>query len=206
MRCSAEQWQAFVNELGSIPYRFEFDAYAWADSIPSARLPENVVINIMPYLAEELELIRRLREGNYDACYLPLWREPSHRLFSRTSLSSKLTTYVAAGLPVIVDGPKESAAWELVSRYSAGVLMGEEWGGGEVGGRRGEGGQRTEAQGERELAADVTRMNADERGERRGEGRRGRGSPQGTAPPTLREEQGIAAGTAPPTLGRGKNG
>lgn len=123
MRCSCEQWQTFVDELGKLPYRFEFDAYAWEDSIPKAELPSNVKVSIQPYLVDERDLIRRLQEGGYDAAYLPLWRESARLLFSRTSLSSKLTTYAAAGLPVIVDGPEDSAAWELVRRHEAGLVL-----------------------------------------------------------------------------------
>jgi len=33
-----------------------------------------------------------------------------------------MITYTAAGLPVIVDGPEDSAAWQLVKTYGAGVL------------------------------------------------------------------------------------
>ena len=45
------------------------------------------------------------------------------QLFTRTSLSSKLVTYCAAGLPVIVDGPADSVVWKLVDRHKAGILL-----------------------------------------------------------------------------------
>lgn len=121
MRCAADQWQRFLERLGALPYRIELDAYAWADSIPVATLPVNVTLSVMPYLEDEQELVRRLQSGGYHAAYLPLWLDARRALFSRTSLSSKLTTYAAAGLPVLVDGPAESAAWTLVNRYQAGL-------------------------------------------------------------------------------------
>lgn len=123
MRCSAGQWQGFLDQLATLPYRFEFDAYAWQDSIPKAQIPENVNVNMMPYLVEERKLIRRLHAGGYDASYLALWLEPEKRQFCRTSLSSKLTTYVAAGLPVIYHGPPDSEAWRLISSHNAGVFL-----------------------------------------------------------------------------------
>jgi hypothetical protein len=137
MRCSLAQWQDFLQAFGELPYKFVFDAYVWEDSIPKARMPDNVAVRIMPYLADERELIARLQNGRYDAAYLPLWRESDKQLFVRTSLSSKLTTYAAAGLPVLVDGPAESAAWELVNRYGAGVLVEAKSGKGEAGGAGG---------------------------------------------------------------------
>jgi hypothetical protein len=55
-----------------------------------------------------------------------LYKEKDRGLFARTSLSAKLTTYAAAGIPVIVDGPEDSAAWRLVKEYGAGVLCGDD--------------------------------------------------------------------------------
>lgn len=121
MRVSLTQWQTFLGHLGSLPYTFEFDAYAWGDSIPRTAYPGNVTVKVPPYIEREEELVRRLQEGGYDACYLPLWREAERQLFGKTSLSSKLTTYAAAGLPVIVDGPEESVAGALVRQFGAGV-------------------------------------------------------------------------------------
>ena len=123
MRCSPTQWQGFLDRLSALPYQFEFHAYAWRDSVPQAALPGNVRIDYQDYVEKEEELVRRLQNGDYDACYLALWDEPEKRLFARTSLSCKLATYAAAGLPVIYDGPEDSAAWPLIGKFGAGIRI-----------------------------------------------------------------------------------
>jgi hypothetical protein len=129
MRCSTLQWQGFLDQLAASPFQFEFHAYAWRDSVPEAKLPDNVRIEYQAYVEDERELVRQLQSRGYDACYLALWQAQDRHLFARTSLSSKLTTYVAAGLPVIYHGPVASEAWRLISKYNAGILISEDQGG-----------------------------------------------------------------------------
>jgi hypothetical protein len=120
------QWSEFLAILSGIPFRFEIAAFAYADLFPDVALPANVTLRAEPYVETEADVIRTFRELGVHACYLGLYREPERLLFGRTSLSAKLTTYLAAALPVIVDASADSAAWRLVERYGAGVRCGED--------------------------------------------------------------------------------
>lgn len=122
-RVGPAQWQAFLDRLRDLPFQFELVAFAAPDSIPAAVLPSNVRIDWQAYVAQESDLIRAFRARGVCAAYLGLWNEPERGLFCRTSLSSKLTAYAAAALPVIVDGPRDSAAWALVGKYGAGIRL-----------------------------------------------------------------------------------
>jgi hypothetical protein len=100
----------------------EILAFAWSDSLhKDVCLPAAVSLHRRPYLESEQDLIKVLREDCVDAGYLGLNVERQWRTFATTSLSSKLVTYAAAGIPIIVDGPEESVAWRLVRKYGAGV-------------------------------------------------------------------------------------
>ena len=123
LRVGAGQWQRFVNALGACEGRFEVEAFAWQDSMPSVEMPSNVTVRCRPYLEREQDLLKELRDGGYAAAYLGLWREARRRLFVSTSLSSKLVTYAAAGLPVLYDGPDETVVWRLLSQYGGGVML-----------------------------------------------------------------------------------
>lgn len=64
------------------------------------------------------ELVEILSE--FDFAFLPYPTDPEMALVSETSFPSKLTSYVAAGLPILYLGPVEgSAAWEYI--YSTGI-------------------------------------------------------------------------------------
>jgi len=122
LRTSAGQWESFLRLLGDLPFRLEIVAFTERSSLPAVDLPGNVSFKFQEYVKTEKEVVRSLRDQGVYACYLGLWREPERRLFARTSLSAKLSTYAAAALPVIVDGPRDAAAWRLVEQYGAGIL------------------------------------------------------------------------------------
>ena len=122
MRTTPAQWFGFLNELSALHRDVELVIYAYKAMFPVVELPSRVRLRFESFLPEA-ELIRALQDADIDACYLGLWKEPERRLFAQTSVSAKLTTYAAAGLPVIVDGPEDSAAWILVGKYEAGVLV-----------------------------------------------------------------------------------
>ena len=126
MRVSAVQWQAFLALLGRLPYEFEIVSYAYDGLSHDVPRPGNVAIAARPFAETESTLIRELGSAGLHGCYLGLWKEPARRLFGQTSLSAKLASYAAAGCPIIVDGPADSAAWLLVRQYGAGVLCGED--------------------------------------------------------------------------------
>lgn len=125
MRVSARQWGAFLELLGSLPFEFEMTMFAYDDLFHNVGAPGNVALRFRPYAGGERDVIEEFRGSGVHACHLGLWKEKERSLFVRTSLSAKLTTYAAAGVPVIVDAPEDSAAWRLVKAYGAGVLCGE---------------------------------------------------------------------------------
>ena len=122
MRISREQWLAFLNLLGQLPFKFEIIAFADKDHFHHVELPSNVEMKPQPYAATEADVVRGFRDTGVHACHLGLWKEENRALFGGTSLSAKLITYAASGLPIIVDGPSKSVAWRLVKKHGAGVL------------------------------------------------------------------------------------
>jgi hypothetical protein len=122
-RVSDRQWASFVSALGSLPWSVEIHAFASPVCFHDAHLPKNVRLIYRDYLDSEKDVIVALRSAGVHATYLGLWREPERGFFARTSLSSKLTTYAGVGVPVIADTPADAAAWKLLDRYGAGVLL-----------------------------------------------------------------------------------
>ena len=123
---SDRQWEGFLNLLGVMPLQFEIHAFARREYFHDTPTPHNVELRFLPFAPTEADVMRHFRENRVSACYMGLWKDPARALFANTSLSSKLTTYAATGLPVIVDGTQESVAWKLVERYGAGVLCGSD--------------------------------------------------------------------------------
>lgn len=122
MRIGEPQWRDFLGLLGQLPFKFEILLFADKGYLFNVPLPGNVTIAVQGYVDTEENLVRRMVDLQVHAGYLGLWKEAEMSLFCRTSLSSKLTTYAAAGLPVVVDGPEDSVAWQMVKKYGAGVL------------------------------------------------------------------------------------
>lgn len=124
MRILKSEWRRFLSLLAQSPFLFEICAFVEPSAFFDAPFPDNVKIQFEPYQPDEEALIRKFRTLHVHAAYLGLTRKPEQACFARYSLSSKLTAYVAAGLPVIVDGPVDSEAWRLVREYGAGILCG----------------------------------------------------------------------------------
>ncbi|MDA0990520.1 MAG: hypothetical protein O3A51_07195 [Verrucomicrobia bacterium] len=124
MRISEAQWRRFLDTLGVLSFQFEVITFANADLFHRVAPPRNVTIVERPFAETEEELIKRFHDYGVHACHLGLWQEDERALFGRTSLSAKLTTYAATGLPVIVDAREDSGAWRLVSTFGAGVRCG----------------------------------------------------------------------------------
>lgn len=58
-----------------------------------------------------------------DLLYMPMPFGPAHEKFARYSLSTKMVTYVSSGVPILYHGPAKSAAFDLLKRNDAAVLM-----------------------------------------------------------------------------------
>ena len=122
MRIDAGQWKGFLRLLGDLPFEFEIIAFTDLSAFSDEHAPANVTLVPQDYARTEEDVVRRFESEPVDACYLGITQRQDQRMFAARSLSSKLTTYAAAGCPIIVHGPAESAAWHLVDKYDAGVL------------------------------------------------------------------------------------
>jgi hypothetical protein len=56
-----------------------------------------------------------------DVAYVPYWFDRRHALAARTAFPSKLSAYVAAGVPVLFHGPRESSPADFLRRYPVGL-------------------------------------------------------------------------------------
>ncbi|MFZ2089298.1 MAG: glycosyltransferase [Desulfobaccales bacterium] len=65
------------------------------------------------------EMLRRL--AAVDFCYLPYWFAPDKRRHAELSFPTKLTTYIAAGRPVLYHGPTWAFAHEVMQRWQVGA-------------------------------------------------------------------------------------
>lgn len=76
-------------------------------------------VRILPF-ASEAEVQRDMKEA--DLLYLPLPFEKEYELFVRFSLSTKMVTYVASGIPILYHGPPDSAVHALLKANDAALL------------------------------------------------------------------------------------
>jgi glycosyltransferase involved in cell wall biosynthesis len=64
----------------------------------------------------------RAEMGQADVLYMPLMFDPSYSDMIAFSLSTKLITYLASGVPILYHGPPHGAAYELLAAHDAGIL------------------------------------------------------------------------------------
>jgi glycosyltransferase involved in cell wall biosynthesis len=67
------------------------------------------------------EMLRRL--ATVDFCYLPYWFDDNKRRHAELSFPTKLTTYVAAGRPVLYHGPEYAGVNKIIQHYGLGVCV-----------------------------------------------------------------------------------
>lgn len=77
---------------------------------------EAPAIEVRPF-AQPDEVRKDLEEA--DLLYLPLSLDPKYSNFARFSLSTKMITYLAAGLPILYHGPQDAAAYRLLTTHDA---------------------------------------------------------------------------------------
>lgn len=83
--------------------------------LPTTTLP----LDVRGWGTQE-DIERDLEEA--DLLYLPLPFNPDYADFARYSLSTKMVTYLGAGLPILYHGPTPAAAGDLLGEYDAAVL------------------------------------------------------------------------------------
>jgi hypothetical protein len=89
--------------------------------VPGGMPPTDVAVESEGF-ADEAAVERDMREA--DLLWLPLPFGDEHAPFVRSSLSTKLVTYVGSGLPILYHGPPESAAGELLRAWGAAAEAG----------------------------------------------------------------------------------
>ncbi len=124
-RIDEPQWAAFTRALGRLPYRVEIVSFTPPDEFPRGTYPDNISLHFEPYAKGHDELILAFRSAQIDAGYLGVWNDTKRAIFGQTSLSSKLTSYAACGVPVIVHSREDAAVWDLVRPFGAGVRFDE---------------------------------------------------------------------------------
>ncbi|PEN12819.1 hypothetical protein CRI94_12500 [Longibacter salinarum] len=88
-------------------------------SIPFELTTGSVPVDVLGWGTQD-DVEREIAEA--DALYLPLPFDSEFSTFVRFSLSTKMITYVASGVPILYHGPEQSAAADLLRRHDAGIL------------------------------------------------------------------------------------
>jgi len=84
------------------------------------KTPAGAEVIVKPW-GTEAEVARDLDE--IDVLYLPMPFGPEHEPFCRFSLSTKMVTYLASGLPILYHGPRYAAAARLLAENDAGIIV-----------------------------------------------------------------------------------
>jgi glycosyltransferase involved in cell wall biosynthesis len=79
-------------------------------------------VRILPF-ASETEVQSDMEQA--DLLYLPLPFGKKYELFVRYSLSTKMVTYVASGIPILYHGPPDAAVHNLLKAHDAALLCTE---------------------------------------------------------------------------------
>jgi hypothetical protein len=79
-------------------------------------------VRILPF-ASEAEVQADMEQA--DLLYLPLPFGKKYELFVRYSLSTKMVTYVASGIPILYHGPPDAAVHDLLKTHDAALLCTE---------------------------------------------------------------------------------
>jgi glycosyltransferase involved in cell wall biosynthesis len=80
----------------------------------------DIPVQVLPF-ADEAQVDRDMDEA--DLLYMPLPFGAAHESFARYSLSTKMVTYVGSGLPIVYHGPASSAAFMLLQKHDAAILL-----------------------------------------------------------------------------------
>ncbi len=78
--------------------------------------PEDVSMKVLPF-APEAEVEKDMLSA--DMLYMPMPFQAHERAFCRFSMSTKMITYLASGLPIFYHGPEDAAACKLLTRHQA---------------------------------------------------------------------------------------
>jgi hypothetical protein len=117
---ATDEWDALTTALDSVNWKIRGrDARIrlmgrWANFQARGKLR----IEFLGWRSQE-ETIRLLSEA--DVLYCPYWFDPAFETEARLSFPSKLTTYMAAGRPVLFHGPSYASPARFLEDHNAGV-------------------------------------------------------------------------------------
>ncbi len=77
-------------------------------------------VTVLPY-AGERQVEQDMEEA--DLLYMPMPFGSEHENFARYSVSTKMVTYLGSSLPILYHGPATSAAFEILNRNKAAILV-----------------------------------------------------------------------------------
>jgi hypothetical protein len=80
----------------------------------------DIPVTVLPF-SDEAQVQRDIETA--DLLYMPLPFGADHENFARYSLSTKMVTYVGSGVPILFHGPESSAAFTLLGKHRAAVLI-----------------------------------------------------------------------------------
>jgi hypothetical protein len=114
------EWQALISALSKTSWQIErrdvIIRFLGAKAPPG--LHNGMPIEYLGWrsVEETIELMSKV-----DIAYLPYWFDKSHSLSVRLCFPNKLSTYLAAGRPVLFHGPRDSSPARFFRRFPVGL-------------------------------------------------------------------------------------
>jgi hypothetical protein len=114
-----KEWRAFLQALDSINWHIGERRVILRVFAP---VPPPVVEGCIEYFPwqDTLKVIKQLSEC--DLAYLPYWIDPKYRLITRLCFPNKISTYLAAGLPIFYHGPRDASPAKFMEAYPFGIM------------------------------------------------------------------------------------
>ena len=113
------EWSVLIEALSAADWRIGGrDVRIWylgRDLRAAAEYPEFIEHLGYRDQAETITLLSKC-----DVLYCPYFFDPAYEIIARTSFPSKLTSYLAAGKPVLFHGPRDSSPAAFLTKYDAG--------------------------------------------------------------------------------------
>lgn len=117
---TSREWQALFEALSSVGWRIA------GREVKVRILGTGVNVTGRSRMCVEYLGWRSLEEcvellAQVDVTYLPYWFDEAHSLAVQTAFPNKLSTYLAAGRPVMFHGPEESSPTDFFRRFPVGL-------------------------------------------------------------------------------------
>ncbi len=115
------EWEALLSALSSVDWRLrgrEVSVRVLGSMARESRARGKVRIEYLGWRSAE-ETVEFMSQ--VDVAYLPYWFDKRHERQSRLCFPNKLSTYLAAGRPVLYHGPPYASPAEFLRRYPAGI-------------------------------------------------------------------------------------